>query len=159
MAFVCTLTEKSEASFTFGESRSLVVAPIGCDPVTGLSYAIVAGLDQVPGTFEFWFHLVEVDHQTGTETTHWNGKGIARIIPKEDKPKVLSALLGVTEALFLGIEKPPESFFMCTIDADMPEKALEKHELLCQVFLSVGYEVTQMDPYHGQRLWEMHRRA
>lgn len=124
---------------------------VGRNDLTNQSYAISAGLSPVPpGTLEYYFALIQVDGENNNEIVSRSGL-FASTIPKDIRREILEVLLRATKLL---VEvAAPNCIFMCTLIANLPDKALEKFHRVNNVFADCGYTVTECEPYHGKRSW------
>lgn len=159
MTFVCTV----EAEFVpplvqRNGSSHLVLMPVGYQLYENKSYFMMVTLDVLPGgLYEFAFCLVEYDEETDSEYEYWNSDDVRRLIPKEDRRILLAVLLAITKYLIESVK--PDDVSMCTSDGGLPDKALIKFTMLCDVFDTCGYDVSVYDEYHGQHVWRMARRV
>lgn len=152
MAFSCTFGSATPVElFERGSSRA-ALALVGYDDERDLSYSVLATLDSLPGGGdELAFSLVEYDGETDSEHTYWSGKDIPRSISDGDRKLIFVAAKRAVAEL---IEKyRPPAVFMCTIDRDMPKKALTKHFEIVALFEMLGYTATPQESYHGEKAW------
>jgi len=157
MAFVCTIdrTWAQGAGFDW-EGESTLVAGIGYDDEHPVSYSIVLSLSPSPGEVEFIFYVVADNEQTSQVQYYFSGRETL-FIPKDDRQKVLRAAL--MAARLLVDHCKPDRFFMITVDADMPPKAMVKSEWFCRVFTDAGYRVSDTFFQHGKAWWSLERVA
>jgi hypothetical protein len=159
MAFVCTVENVVDLEIFRSGSSSAIVFRVGHDDdqQNMKTYSAVLGLTpQGGGDLEFYFHLLEVDDETGAEYIYWSGKDVAKFIGPADRHRILEAILAATAELLTRIA--PQKVHCCTHDQHPPDRALVKHFLIANVFEECGYEVHTSDPYHGKRVWWMERR-
>jgi|ERR1700722_19902776 hypothetical protein len=155
MGFVCTAgnAEKSEPQL-IGDS---VVVPIGYDDVAPRSYSLLIAFDRTGGgDEEFFFCMIEANHDDNTETRYWSGLDVARFAPEADRKLIRTTLLAGTELLLR--HKAPQRVFCCTHDSHLPEKALTKHLLVARIFETCGYIVEAQPLFLGKYSWWMERR-
>jgi len=138
MGFVCTAGEPGKSEIALiGDS---VLIPIGYDDVETKSYSLLISFDITGGGIdEFFFCVIEASHQDGTEVRYWSGLEVGKFTSREDRILIRQLLLEGTKRLLN--HKAPKRVFCCTHDSDLPEKALEKHLLIAQIFKMCGYEV------------------
>lgn len=124
-----------------------------------LACCLVAGFSPQPplGEPEFYFHLLTVDTDDGSERVIFASSDAANLIGRADKMKVRGALLLLAARLLA--ELAPESFTMATYTAHLPDRALRKFGELCALFAAHGYQIQCHDPYHGRHMWRMVRMA
>lgn len=152
MTFICTIADGQFHAdfFSKGESRS-VICPVGHDPAKEANYFVNVGLDKTGGGItEYYFHVVEV-FADKDEVTYWSGIDLPDEIDRDCRKLILAAVLQSTEALLN--QAKPKSVFRCTRDTNPPEKSLEKHYLISDVFVKCGYKVEVADEYQGKRSW------
>lgn len=159
MSFVCTLTaEFTPPLVEVRGSSHLVLCPIGYHLHENKSYFLMVTLDVLPGgLYELAFCLVEYDGDVDSEYQYWNSSEVQPLIPRQDRSAIRSILGAVTRYLLDSVK--PEEVTMCTSEAHLPQKALIKYGLVCEVFADCGYVVSNYDEYHGQRVWRMVRQA
>ncbi len=159
MSFVCTAARQTYHFDVFRKGESYAITfPIGYDSEEDLNYFAMIGLESMPpGDLEYYFCLLEVDGANKTERQIWSGRGLSADASENDRRDILSVILYATANLLDTVK--PERVFRCTHDADMPDKALEKHYEISQIFTRCGYDVRAADVYHGKRTWCMERRG
>lgn len=152
MAYISTINDDWHAeAFRRGNAYQIVVN-VGYDDALGQTYSIVAGLDVAAGGgLEYYFYIMVADERNGTETACHCGLESANILPKVQRGAIRRACLHATRSLIAQVN-PPEVYW-CTLDANLPEKALDKYLEIGRVFESLGYQVRQGDPYHGRHIW------
>lgn len=155
MAFVCTIngTWAQVAGIDWGDESTLV-AGIGHDDREPISYSVVVGFQEAPGEVEFVFYLVADNEATSEARQYWGGKETPFIVG-QDRQRVMQVAIAATRLLIE--HRRPARFFMITYEADLPPKALIKSELLCKVFTSSGYRVSDSYTYHGKVCWTLER--
>lgn len=159
MAFICTAVHSAYHFDVFrrGDSHAITF-PVGYDDVEDINYFAMVGLDSMPpGELKYYFCLLEVDGSSKTERMIWSGKDLPGEITESDRRVILEIILIATESLLKSVA--PERVFRCTHDANMPDKALEKHHEISQVFIRCGYLVHTADSFHGKRTWWMERQV
>jgi hypothetical protein len=68
--------------------------PLGYDDQEPKSYTLIIGFDATAGGDpEFYFCVVEVNHEENTETRYWSGLDVAKFASKDDRRLIRSALL------------------------------------------------------------------
>lgn len=155
--FICTVGSSVPVDFfKVSDDDAVVVFPIGYDDQTGADYLVHVGLSPSGGgVIEYVFCLLVVEDGEVVERL-WSGKDV-RFMPPQARMAVLMATCTATEVLLNQIR--PKSVFRCTYDADLPDKALEKHHVISQAFIRAGYRVCVADPYHGKRVWWAERES
>jgi hypothetical protein len=162
MAFVCTARRREYHADVFrdGDSHAITV-PVGYDDYEDKNYFVMIGLDFLvggaPRELEYYFCIIEVDGLNKTDRRIWSGRDLRDDISAEDRAMILCIILAATEALLNTVK--PSRVFRCTRDADLPERALEKHYEVSQIFTKCGYAVQTADHYHGKRTWWMERKS
>lgn len=154
MPFYCTLAEESCHAEIFRRGNEhAVMVKVGYDGIGDKNYSIVAGFSPVPpGDQEFYFCLIEADNSNDEARKIFDAREVAAIVTdKEDRRKILEALLGAAKLLVENV-KPPR-FIMATRDGDLPPKALEKYRFLNRLFRDLGYTITGANQYNGKRAW------
>jgi hypothetical protein len=139
--FICTLPG-SQADIAIDAQAAVV--PIGYDDIEPKSFTILVGFAASPG-------VVEADHETGQEFHLYSGLETKHIFNTLDRQLVLDAAFWATEKL-LELVAPPR-FFCCTYDADLPERALRKHQKLVERFRMCGYQVSPQPVQMGKHSW------
>lgn len=153
MVYIGTLNNRHlHAQYLKNDNEHTVVLQVGCDPENNYVFFLHVGLSPLPtGECEFYFFIIKVDSQSGEETRYYSGLDTSSFIPKSEREQLLDALLEATHQI-LGIVSPKRVMW-CTHEANMPQKALDKHDQVGAVFSDNGYKVTMMNPYHGRRAW------
>jgi hypothetical protein len=132
------------------------VIPLGYDDTRPLSYALLIGLEPLPGgDVEHFFCIIETDTQTRIETRFWSGADTRDIFAGVDRKIVLEAVRAGTTQLLGALPHP--RIFCCTHDAHLPEKALKKHFFIAEVFKICGYEPKEQPVLLGKKSWWMER--
>lgn len=161
MAFVCTAVRQTYHFDVFrGGDGYAITFPIGYDDdhTKDLNYFAMIGLESVPpGDLEYYFCVLEIDGIDKTERPIWSGKELPTDISGSARREILCLILLATANLLNTVK--PERVFRCTHDADMPDKALEKHQEISQIFRDCGYNVRTADSFHGKRTWWMERKS
>jgi hypothetical protein len=151
MSFVCIAHDSQPR--LIGDS---VVVPIGYDDMEPKSYSLLIAFDMTAGgDAEFFFCVIELNHETNEEIRYWSGLDVAKFANLADRAFIRHALLGGTEILLK--HKSPDRVFCCTHDSDLPDKALLKHLLVAQTFKTCGYSVTNEPICLGKYSWWMER--
>lgn len=158
MPFVCTLSGDSFTGLVVqrGSSR-IVTARIGLDEETDTIYSLLVGLDPSAGGDHELIFTVIAAYSDGTERAFWSGQETADILRGEDRGKVLAAIAGCVENLVRVVQ--PLRVFMCTHEANLPERALEKYHRIALAIEMCGYTVSRPDSFHGQIIWFMEPRV
>lgn len=158
MPFVCSLSGDSFTAVVVqrGSSR-IVTARIGLDEENDTIYSLLVGLDPTGGgDHELIFTIVAADPD-GTERVFWSGKETETFMSGEDRETVLLAIICCVENLVRVVQ--PERVFMCTHEANLPERALEKYHRIALAIEMCGYTVSRPDSFHGQIIWFMEPRV
>jgi hypothetical protein len=157
MGFVCTAARQTYHFDVFRRGDSYAITfPVGYDDTEDLNYFAMIGLESMPpGELEYYFCLLRIDGVNKTEQTIWSGRDLPRGISETDRRAILAVILMATASLLSSVR--PERVFRCTHDTNMPDKALEKHHEISQIFTRCGYRVQTADTYHGKRTWWMER--
>lgn len=130
------------------------MVPIGYDDDEPESYSLLIAFDTMAGGgAEFFFCVIEQNHETNTETRYWSGLEVAKFTSDEDRTFILGALLDGTRELLQ--HNSPKLVFCCTHDSGLPQKALIKHLLVAQVFETCGYVVEEQPIFLGKNSWWM----
>lgn len=155
MAFVCALVDENDYINADRSGNSWVISTIvGYDDSDDAVYYLIVLMDVIPGGQHELRFCIDVYHgETDRTTTLWSAEDVAKIIGKDDRKKVLAALLKIVQQLVIVVR--PIEFVMNT--AVGPEKAEAKHVALGTVFEHCGYKVNVFDSYKGRRLWRMKR--
>lgn len=153
MAFVSTLVRSEFHPSAFRlENGAKVSFLIGYDDEEDITYTMWVSLcDDLIG-HELIFFITE-DHGSGRQQNLFSGQTFARIASRAERDLIMEKLLITFDGL-LNFVKPPR-VHMCTMDVDLPEKALFKYVMLCKVAEDSGYRIEAYDPYNGQRMWNM----
>lgn len=152
--FAFTEPQELPRLFQSGSSYAMTVR-VGHDG--DKRYSIVIGLEPLPGgDMEYYFHLLEVDVVTGEDRIFWSGLPVSNIIPKDDRRRILAVILSCTKHLLIATY--PSVVFRFAHDENPPERALEKHYSVNDVFEECGYRVEELDSRHGRRAWKAERR-
>jgi len=157
--FVCTINPQTCHADVFrnGDSYAVTV-PVGYDNARDINYFAMIGLESMPpGELEYYFCILEIDGTDKTERRIWSGRCIPEDITDENRRDMLRVILTTTATLLNSVK--PIRVFRCTRDADMPDRALEKHYEVSQIFTNCGYDVRTADGYHGKRAWWMERKT
>jgi len=157
MKFVCTIMEEFSPPLVERTGEEAVVfLPIGYADDEPKSYLLMVTLSFVPGgDKELAFCIVEHDGELDADHCYWRSSDVARLLPAADRKVVLRALVAVTRYLLDAVR--PTKVIMCTQEACLPKKALNKYKLICEAARRCGYDVSKYDEYHGQRIWKMER--
>lgn len=158
MAFVLTIDpDQWHADLFLDGGACAVLVHVGHCDAESLNYFVHVSLETRPGGngMEFVFFLIEVDGETSTEHAYWSGRDVSRFIGREDRSAILRVVCSATERLLDHVK--PDIVYRYTHDADLPDKALEKHLAISKVFTNCGYRVERGDEYHGQRTWRAER--
>lgn len=159
MAFVCTLTgDGFNVDVAQRGSSRIVIARIGVDDENDTIYSAMVCLDPGGGgDMELAFCLLAASSSGyGEPVEFWSGTETASFIRGEDRGAILTAIIVCVESLIRTVQ--PSKVYMCTVDADMPDRALMKHMMVAHVIETCGYDVKKPDPFHGQHIWYMERR-
>ena len=152
MAFVCTALDPKPV--LVGDA---IVVPIGYDNTEPKSYSLLIAFDTMAGgADEFFFCVIAANTADNTETRYWSGLETANFMTGSDRALVHRALIVGTDALLS--HNSPKRVFCCTHDANLPERALNKHLSICHVFAARGYQVKQEPLVLGKHSWWMERR-
>lgn len=157
MPFVCTLSNEGFRCEVFKEGGAYsIVMRIGFDEGQHTNYFVQIGLEPMAGgDLEYYFNIIKINGDDGSERLFWSGKDVAQFIRGEDRKLILAAVCSATEALLQHVK--PESVYRCTYDEWPPERALEKHHVLSRVFTDCGYKVQMSDPFGCKRVWWAYR--
>lgn len=157
MAFICTARGEHFSADVFqDENACSIVVDIGYDDEKDCDYKVVVGLEpQAGGGAEFYFHIIEIDGETGRDYPYWSGRDVARFIGPADRHEIMCVILTLVQVLLQTAR--PERVECVTHDANPPDAALLKHRAILEVFSECGYNVITADPYHGKRVWWMER--
>jgi hypothetical protein len=137
---------------------SALVVPIGYDDEEPWSFTLLLGFSAMAGgDLEYFFCVVQADHETGQKTQMFSGLETRLIFNKSDREHVLGAALWGTEKLLELVA--PARFFCCTFDADLPERALTKHKRLVDRFRMCGYQVSPQPFRLGKHSWYLDKIA
>ncbi|MGW9332696.1 hypothetical protein [Bosea sp. NPDC055594] len=134
--------------------ENTLVAGIGYDDVQPISYSVVVSFVPAPGELEFIFYIAADSEIESEVRQYWCGKETP-FIQGPNRKSVLEAVANAARALVLRCN--PKKFFMITYGADLPQRALVKSELLCNVFTLCGYRVSDTFEYHGKICWTLER--
>jgi hypothetical protein len=157
MPFVCTLSPEScHAEIFHSGDETTVLVRVGYDEAGDKTYSVMAGFSPIPpGDLDFFFALIEADAEEDTERFIYDALVAGLLIPREDRPKIMAAVLYAAQLLVDSVK--PDYFIMSTRDGYLPAKALEKYHHLNQLFSAAGYRITKTDPYLGTCSWWMER--
>ena len=155
MAFACTIGGDTHGDLLRVGGDTVILFPVGEDPARGLFYSMSVGLSPLPTNLEYFFNVIEVVNGGG-ERSIFDSAEVCRIVDKESRVQILDGLLRATK--YLLINEKPKRFIMNTFVADLPEKAMVKYYMLCQLFVDCGYDVTRANSYHGRHQWWADRR-
>lgn len=140
--------------------RSVIIPIAGCIETTcTVMYRchLVPANEIQLGCWEFVFDL-HVDWLDGSnEPFNTMDRNIAyNYVPKSVWPMIMPAVCKCIDALVSECE--PEWIYRVTKKRNLPEKALEKHYMICRRFEGLGYNVaeTGVDPA-GRVYWLMSR--
>lgn len=141
MPFTCTLPdfdpEIHDETLSFG---------IGYDDVS--NYTVIIAFEPLDeGRAEFSFTLFR--HNIVTDTTIPLNSGLESkvFIEGQDRKLIISAVCQAIPMLLEHVK--PEWVFRCTYDADLPDKALEKHAAIADAFRACGYEEFEVEERAG----------
>lgn len=157
MAFVCTI-QPDRLDFDTARlgSSCNIRTRVGHDATGNINYFLMLTLDFHPTQgLEFAFNIIEAFADGRPEHVIWESAVMAELAEKEDRHRIRQLLFRLTVQL-LRFVAPPR-FCMTTYDADLPERALEKYNQLCEIFMHSGYNVRRTNPYHGRHAWFMDR--
>ncbi len=157
--FYSTLTTDPLEFKLFREGRACnVLVHVGHDLAEGWNWFVSVGLDTMAGgDLEYYFVLLRVDAETGEVTPYRSGREVRAAIPPGERKAIRATILQATQFL-LGHARPPR-VYRVTYDVDPPDRALEKHHAISQVFEECGYAVATADAVYGQRFWWMELRT
>jgi hypothetical protein len=159
MAFVCTVLDDTfrVSIFSRDHDPAAVIVDIGYDDAMPYDWKLFVGLSATAGLdgVEFYFYLARFDSETGGEECFWSGRDVAPYIDKPSRTAILDTLLSVIRDLLDRV--CPHRVLCVTHEANPPEEALLKYELVGRVFRECGYDVKCADSYHGKRVWWMER--
>lgn len=154
MAFICTIPEGDTVPldvFTNGTDH-VVQALIGYDDFTDCTYSLMVALSPMhPGVHELGFSVVEVD-VSEHEHMYWDGRETKRKISNPKHRAAIRVLVCAAVDLLVR-EYAPSTIWRTTHTADLPTKALRKHEAISRVLVELGYIVREAEKLHGRRLW------
>jgi hypothetical protein len=155
MPFLCT-ADARRVEFVRSGDRATAICPVGYDRVgRDLNFFIQAELLPGGGGLEYRFWLTQVDGQTKQRHAHWNSGVVAGFIGAEDRRRILGVLCAISRSLI--VQVAPATFYMTTLEPDLPDRALAKYRTLLALFGECGYKIAEAAPYHGLRLWWLDR--
>lgn len=158
MTFALTIdSDRWHADVFQDGSAYAVLVHVGYCDEEPLNYFVHTSLETRPGGdgMEFVFYLIEANGETGTEHAYWSGRDVAKFITQDDRSAILRVVCAATGKLLDQVK--PSVVYRYTHDADLPDKALEKHHVISKVFTNCGYRVIRGDEYHGHRMWRAER--
>src|SRR5258708_3070408 len=151
MGFVCTAAAEKSSVEVIKDS---VIIPIGYNDKEPKSYSLLIAFEPMAGgNPEFFFCVIEANHQDNTEIRYWSGLDVAKFASTGARNTILNTLLFGTKRLLSHIA--PKRVFCCTHDLHLPEKALRKHLLIAEIFKMCGYQVQSEPILLGKHSWWM----
>lgn len=159
MAYISTLAEQVDFVHVLRRGAShLVLETIGCDDeVEDATYVLMVTLDPAAGgDLELAFNVYK-SVPGELDDVYWDGAQTQPFLRGADRTDVLLALLNIVKNL-VRVVNPPR-MFMCTMEPDLPEKALVKYSSIRRVCEEEGYAVTAQEPFQGRLMWIMEKPA
>jgi hypothetical protein len=140
---------------TDGRSHSLTYV-FGANSDEETLFFMTVGLVPQPTlVHEFLFYVTRRDAGTGHEERFWGGSVPPFQASIEERRIIRYSVLLATE-MILDHNSPPV-VEMVTRDVDLPPKALEKYDMLSDVFAYRGYRVLTEETYLRKKLWKFER--
>lgn len=137
------------------------MVPIGHDDETGSTYTLMVALSRTPGNAhgerELIFNISESDQLAGGTYIYWDGSEVAHKIPAIHRATILHIICNCLARLADILR--PQTIVMQTYGDHLPDKAIAKYQTVCMFAASIGYATTELDPYHGVRMWKLERLA
>jgi hypothetical protein len=158
MSFVSTFRE-GEAPPIDREGETYAIAKnIGYDDERDVVYTFLVCLAPRPacevGVVDLMFDVVSSE-EGGEERKYWSGRDAQEFLQGDVRHQLRAFLVEAVEYLFAAAAH--SLVHMCTIDTDLPERALIKYTLIPDVLERRGYTVETDEPYHGQHQWHAER--
>lgn len=162
MAFVFPYTTDTLPSLVGGgEQEHVSLVPIGHDDETGATYTLMVALSRTPGGVygerELVFNIMESDHLEGGTYIYWDGSEVVGKIPAFYRAIILQIICNCLARLADILR--PQSIVMQTYGDHLPDKAIVKYQTICAFSATMGYSSTELEPYHGVRMWKLERLA
>ncbi len=158
MAFVCVLQSDQGFAAVEEDTKGLSLQTvIGHDDVHPITYSLLIQLTDLVGfAWEISFSIIEFDGDVGVPRKIYSGVASKSFLSsREDRSMVAGHVAGAAAAL---VERAkPAEVFMCTIDRNLPLKALQKYELIARFVRDLGYTVHRSEAPNGQRIWSFSR--
>jgi hypothetical protein len=149
MTFVCTAPSPPYQFSVSNDGNKIAIDfRVGYDDAIDVDYLALVGLGGAPDGMEYYFCIIKVDGDDRRETRIWHSVDLPVGCTKHHRSAILSAILAATDKLLRSVMPRLVSR---VIEANLPAKALVKHEAVSQIFTSCGYRLT------GDRIGGLYR--
>jgi hypothetical protein len=146
---------QQETAFIREHGAYIATVWVGYDSVLPLTYHLLVEMYPTNDGTEYAFGILQHDRLTQKSDMIFDSSISNAIIPKWHRPKIRDLLIDLTERVVRGCNR--DAFFMVTYCDHLPDKALEKYAVLCDVFERCGYNCVQSVPVPGKHFWQMTR--